>query len=119
MHTKRRYKIDNTRQVINERGSAIGVNTMSWRSAKACTAARVYGLQLQDLRAKASTDKAESADDIRRAQHMTERYVRNRRGTMVTPTRWELRNRPGNCGMKNGSRSCRKSLVRRWATKTH
>jgi integrase len=51
--------------------------------------------QFRDLRAKAATDKADSAGDIREAQKqlghtsvvMTEQYTRNRRGAKVTPTR--------------------------------
>lgn len=51
--------------------------------------------QFRDLRAKAGTDKADSAGDIRQAQRqlghssvvMTEQYVRNRRGDKVDPTR--------------------------------
>lgn len=51
--------------------------------------------QLRDLRAKAGTDKADSAGDIRQAQRqlghtsvaMTKHYVRNRRGDKVGPTR--------------------------------
>lgn len=92
---KRGYKIHSTRLVVNERGRAIGVNAMSRRWAKACAAAKVQGIQFRDLRAKAGTDKADSAGDIRQAQQqlghssvvMTEHYVRNRRGTKVTPTR--------------------------------
>lgn len=51
--------------------------------------------QLRDLRAKAGTDKADTASDIREAQKqlghssvvMTEAYTRNRLGAKVTPTR--------------------------------
>ncbi|WP_150698139.1 tyrosine-type recombinase/integrase [Pandoraea terrae] len=51
--------------------------------------------QFRDLRAKAGTDKAEGSGDIRAAQKqlghssitMTERYVRNRRGAKVGPTK--------------------------------
>ena len=89
------YKVFNTRFVVNEYGRAIGVNAMSRRWKKACDAAGVEGVQFRDLRAKAGTDKTESAGDIRQAQKqlghssvvMTEHYVRNRRGHKVTPTR--------------------------------
>lgn len=92
---KRGYKIHNTRLVVNEYGRPIGVNAMSRRWVKACTAAKVEGIQFRDLRAKAGTDKSESAGDIRQAQRqlghsnvtMTETYVRNRKGDKVTPTR--------------------------------
>lgn len=92
---KKRYKIHNTRLVVNEYGRPIGVNAMSRRWAKACKAAGVTGIQFRDLRAKAGTDKTESAGDIRQAQKqlghssvvMTEHYVRKRRGQKVTPTR--------------------------------
>lgn len=58
-------------------------------------AGAILGFQFRDLRAKAGTDKADSAGDIRQAQRqlghssvvMTEAYVRNRRGDKVEPTR--------------------------------
>lgn len=92
---KRAYKVYSTRLVVNEHGRSIGVNAMSRRWAKACKAAEVEGLQFRDLRAKAGTDKTESAGDIRQAQKQlghtnvrtTEVYIRNRRGTRVTPTK--------------------------------
>jgi integrase len=51
--------------------------------------------QFRDLRAKAGTDKAESSGDIRQAQKqlghanitMTETYIRERKGSKVSPTR--------------------------------
>lgn len=84
-----------TRLVVTERGRPIGVNALSRRFAKARDAANVPGVQFRDLRAKAATDKAESAGDIRQAQKqlghttvtMTEHYTRKRRGDKVTPTR--------------------------------
>ncbi|KRG47391.1 integrase [Stenotrophomonas panacihumi] len=92
---KRGYKVHSTRLVVNEGGRPIGVNAMSRRWVKACAAAKVEGIQFRDLRAKAGTDKADAAGDIRQAQRqlghgsvvMTEHYVRNRRGDKVTPTR--------------------------------
>lgn len=92
---KRGHTVHSTRLVVNEGGRAIGVNAMSRRWVKACAAAKVTGLQFRDLRAKAGTDKADSAGDIRQAQRqlghssvvMTEHYTRNRRGSKVTPTR--------------------------------
>lgn len=92
---KRGYKVHSTRLVVNEYGRPIGVNAMSRRWASACLLAEVRGLQFRDLRAKAGTDKADKAGDIRQAQQqlghgsvvMTETYVRNRRGAKVTPTK--------------------------------
>ncbi len=92
---KRGYRVHNTRLVVNESGRPIGTNAMSRRWVKACEAAGVEGIQFRDLRAKAGTDKAESAGDIRQAQKqlghasvvMTEAYVRGRRGEKVSPTR--------------------------------
>lgn len=92
---KRGYKIHSTRLIVNEHGRPIGVNAMSRRWAKARDAAGVPEVQFRDLRAKAGTDKAESAGDIRQAQRqlghssvvMTEHYTRKRRGQKVTPTR--------------------------------
>ncbi|QVQ29162.1 tyrosine-type recombinase/integrase [Achromobacter deleyi] len=53
------------------------------------------GFQFRDLRAKAGTDKTESAGDIRQAQKQlghgsvttTEKYVRRRKGDKAGPTR--------------------------------
>lgn len=92
---KRGFKVHSTLFVVNEHGRSIGVNAMSRRWVKACAKAGVVGLQFRDLRAKAGTDKTESAGDVRQAQRqlghgsvvMTEAYVRNRRGAKVTPTR--------------------------------
>lgn len=93
------HKAYSTRLVVNEGGRSLGVNAKSRRWASACAKAKlkfdVEGLQFRDLRAKAGTDKADTAGDIRQAQRqlghgsvvMTEAYVRNRRGAKVTPTR--------------------------------
>lgn len=59
------------------------------------SAIRIRAMQFRDLRAKAATDKADSAGDIRQAQQqlghasvtMTEHYVRKRRGAKVSPTK--------------------------------
>lgn len=56
---------------------------------------RLASIQFRDLRAKAGTDKAESAGDVRQAQKqlghssivMTETYIRSRRGDKVKPTK--------------------------------
>lgn len=92
---KKAYKVFSTRLVVNEHGRPIGTNAMSRRWKTACTIAKVEGIQFRDLRAKAGTDKTDSAGDIRQAQQqlghasivMTEHYVRKRKGTKVTPTR--------------------------------
>lgn len=92
---KRDHKVHNTRLVVSEKGRSMSVAAMSRRWKKACEAAKVTGIQFRDLRAKAGTDKTESAGDIRQAQAqlghssvlMTEHYVRKRRGSKVTPTR--------------------------------
>ena len=55
----------------------------------------LLAIQFRDLRAKAATDKADSAGAIRQAQKqlghttvgMTETYVRRRRGEKVNPTK--------------------------------
>lgn len=87
--------VRSTYLIVSERGEPVSVAMMSRRWAKACAAAGVEGLQFRDLRAKAATDKAESAGDIREAQRqlghttvtMTEHYTRQRRGQKATPTR--------------------------------
>lgn len=92
---KRTYKIYSTHLIVNEKGRALSVGAMSRRWRKACLAVGIEELQFRDLRAKAGTDKAELAGDVRQAQKqlghesivMTEHYIRNRKGTKVTPTR--------------------------------
>jgi integrase len=92
---KRGHTVHNTRLIVNDHGRSMSVAAMSRRWKKACEAANVTGLQFRDLRAKAGTDKADSAGDIRQAQRqlghtsvvMTEHYTRKRRGQKVTPTR--------------------------------
>ncbi len=70
---------------------------MRYRFDKAREAAGVakVDFQFRDLHAKAGTDKADSAGDIRQAQAQlghksvttTEIYVRKRKGAKTTPTR--------------------------------
>lgn len=92
---KRGYTVHSTRLVVSEHGRSMTVAAMSRRWLKACKAAQITGIQFRDLRAKAGTDKTDSAGDIRQAQQqlghssvvMTEHYVRKRRGAKVTPTR--------------------------------
>lgn len=100
------YRVRCARLVVNEHGRPLGTNAMSRRWVRACAAAGVEGIQFRDLRAKAATDTSEHAQDIRQAQRqlghrsvrMTETYVRNRRGAMVTPT---LRKSPKDAEKKN------------------
>lgn len=92
---KRDYAVHSTHSVVNEHGRSVTVDAMSRCWAKARAAAKVTGIQFRDLRAKAGTDKIDSAGDIRQAQRqlghtsvvMTEHYVCNRRCAKVTPTR--------------------------------
>lgn len=92
---KAAHKVYSTRLVVNEWGRPVGVHAVSNRFAEAREKAKVVGVEFRDIRAKAGTDKTESAGDIRQAQAQlghksvttTEGYVRNRRGQKVTPTR--------------------------------
>lgn len=95
-HRKANMAIHATHLIVNERGQPLGMRALEQRFVAARKAAEVdpAAFQFRDLRAKAGTDKAE-ARDIREAQQqlghanlsMTEHYVRNRRGSKVTPTR--------------------------------
>lgn len=88
-------KVASMRMLANAEGHVIGLNALSRRFRSAVEGAGLSGIQLRDLRAKAATDKAESAGDARQAQRqlghtsvvMTEHYIRARRGEKVTPTR--------------------------------
>lgn len=90
-------QVVSTALVINEDGQRLTYDTLRQRFAKAREAAGLTHKQFQfrDLRAKAGTDKTDTAGDIRQAQkqlghksiQMTEHYVRNRRGDKVGPTR--------------------------------
>ena len=90
--------------VITENGSGLTRGALRSRFDKARElaakthpelASSITAFQFRDLRAKAGTDKAESAGDIRQAQKqlghssvkMTEQYVRDRKGDKVGPTR--------------------------------
>lgn len=94
---KASYKVVATALIVNERGQPLGRDALRSRFDKARDEAGVPKGQFQfrDLRAKAGTDKADSAGDIRQAQRqlghtsvtMTEHYVRNRRGEKVGPTK--------------------------------
>ncbi|MBB0025132.1 tyrosine-type recombinase/integrase [Ralstonia pickettii] len=94
---KKGYKVVSTALVVNESGERLGRDALRSRFDKAREAAGIDkdAFQFRDLRAKAGTDKTDSAGDIRQAQKqlghssiaMTERYVRNRRGDKIKPTR--------------------------------
>lgn len=83
--------------VVNERGERLMPDALRFRFDRARLSAGVKKDQFQfrDLRAKAGTDKTETAGDIRAAQRqlghaslaMTEHYVRERKGDKVEPTR--------------------------------
>lgn len=83
-----------TRLIVNEQGQPLTAYALRPRFERARRAAGAT-FQFRDLRAKAGTDKADSAGDIRQAQRqlghasvtMTETYVRARRGDAVTPTK--------------------------------
>lgn len=86
--------VRSTRLVVAEDGQRLGKDALRYRFDKA-RAASGHAFQFRDLRAKAGTDKADSAGDVRQAQKQlghasvttTEHYIRNRRGDKVTPTR--------------------------------
>jgi integrase len=92
-----RYRFDKARrhavQTVIEEGQKLGTPEARVRAAELAESIRRY--QFRDLRAKAGTDKAEAAGDIREAQKqlghssliMTEHYVRGRRGDTVKPTK--------------------------------
>lgn len=94
---KRGYVLHHTNLVVDERGQPMTKDQLRYRFDKARRLAGVVKMdfQFRDLRAKAGTDKADSSGDIRQAQQqlghasvtMTEHYVRQRKGSKVTPTR--------------------------------
>ena len=94
---KKGMKLRSTRLIVGDNGLAIGRDALRYRFDRAREVAGVpkAEFQFRDLRAKAGTDKAESAGDIRQAQAqlghasiaMTEQYVRRRKGDKATPTK--------------------------------
>jgi site-specific recombinase XerD len=98
---KERYKADNKAVslylIINESGYPLTKGALRDRFDKAREIAGIQkaAFQFRDLRAKAGTDKTESAGDIRQAQKQlghgsvvtTERYVRRRLGDKSGPTK--------------------------------
>lgn len=83
--------------VINEAGESMTASMLRGRFDKARADANIDkdDFQMRDLRAKAGTDKAEAMGDILKARDqlghtnvsMTEKYIRQRKGKTVTPTR--------------------------------
>ncbi len=92
-----RSKPYSTRLIVDDSGLALGRSALRYRFDKAREGADIAKgeFQFRDLRAKAGTDKADSANDIREAhaqlEHSsvttTEIYVRKKRGAKATPTR--------------------------------
>lgn len=102
--SKAGYKFHSLKLIVKENGQPLTRGGLRGRFEKARDLAAelnpelakaILAFQFRDLRAKAGTDKAESAGDIRQAQKqlghssmkMTEQYVRNRKGDKVGPTR--------------------------------
>ncbi|WP_425495154.1 tyrosine-type recombinase/integrase [Pandoraea horticolens] len=93
----RRKYVVSTALIVNQRGERMTSDSLRSRFDKAREKAGVEKNQFQfrDLRAKAGTDKADSAGGIRAAQlqlgHksllMTEHCVRERKGDRVAPTK--------------------------------
>ncbi len=91
------YQSASTALVVNESGQRMTYEALRQRfhAAREKAGVAMEGFQFRDLRAKAGTDKADSAGDIRQAQRqlghksvqMTEHYVRERKGDKVDPTR--------------------------------
>lgn len=92
-----REKVYSSRLIVDEDGIGIGRAALRYRFDKAREAAGIAEgeFQFRDLRAKAGTDKADSAKEIREAQARlghssvttTEIYVRKKRGSKATPRR--------------------------------
>ncbi|HHW4681632.1 MAG TPA: tyrosine-type recombinase/integrase, partial [Xylella sp.] len=94
---KRGLKLRSTRLIVDAKGMALSRAGLRSRfdRARDMTGIAKDAFQFRDLRAKAATDKADLAGDIRQAQAqlghasvtMTEHYVRKRKGAKATPTR--------------------------------
>lgn len=86
----------NTQLLLGEDWLPIGKDALRYRFDRARERAGIPKGQIQfrDLHAKAGTDKADSAGDIRQAQHQlghqsvrtTEIYERKRKGALTSPT---------------------------------
>lgn len=89
--------IVHTPLLLDEYGRPLSKRQLRSRfnAARAAAGVPKAAFQFRDLRAKAGTDKAELAGDIRQAQQQlghksvttTEIYVRKRRGTLTNPTK--------------------------------
>jgi integrase len=93
---KRRYKVISTTLIVNEKGERLTAEALRFRFDAARKAAGIprENFQFRDLRAKAGTDKEEregmaaARDQLGHTdEKMTQRYVRHRKGKLVTPTR--------------------------------
>ncbi len=93
---KRRYKIISTTLIVNEKGERLTAEALRFRFDAARKAAGIsrQDFQFRDLRAKAGTDKEEregmaaARDQLGHTdEKMTQRYVRHRKGKLVTPTK--------------------------------
>ncbi len=97
IHTRKRgYEIVSTALIVNEDGQPLTSDALRSRFDKAREIAGIKkeDFQFRDLRAKAGTDKEEHAgmaatkDQLGHAdEKMTQRYVRHRKGKLVTPTK--------------------------------
>lgn len=89
--------IVHTALLLDEYGQPLSKGQLRSRfdAARASAGVPKAAFQFRDLRAKAGTDKADSAGDIRQAQRqlghrsvvMTESYTRKRKGEKVSPTK--------------------------------
>lgn len=92
-----RGKPYSTRLIVDDGGLALGRAALRYRFDKARKAAAIFSadFQFRDLRARAGTDKADSAQDICEAPPQlghssvttTEIYVMKKRGSKATPAR--------------------------------
>lgn len=94
---KSTYKIRSFYLIVDDTGQKFTYNSFRGHFDKARDIAGVDKdkFQFRDIRAKAGTDKADLSGDIRQAQRqlghssvtMTETYIRERKGSKVTPTK--------------------------------
>ncbi|GAM52798.1 integrase [bacterium endosymbiont of Mortierella elongata FMR23-6] len=93
---RRGYKVISPFLILNENGERLTADALRFRFDAAREAAGVskQDFQFRDLRAKAGTDKEErygmaaAKDQLGHSdEKMTQRYVRHRKGKLVTPTR--------------------------------
>lgn len=97
LQRKSTHKIRSFYLVVDDTGQRFTYSAFRGHFDKARELAGVdkEKFQFRDLRAKAGTDKADSSGDIRQAQRqlghssvtMTETYIRERKGSKVTPTK--------------------------------